>query len=201
MAPCNCGEKMSGQFIGLVKMRFIGKPDGVLMKGAPGYPYEHGKIYSVPAKYSQWKFWEFVESPPEIRAPEPKKEDSVFKDEIFLPPSEIQAASILPPNETTSSIAPTPVINLTLQVGEVTQSTPEPKATTPEESAVTQEVPHDDKPVQVKESVVMESLTDDDDDNNEMPPELIAEMRSLGEELPGEQPPQRRRGRKPRVLQ
>lgn len=233
---------MSGNYVGLVKMRFVGKPDGVLMRGAPGSPYEHGKIYSVPAKFSQWKFWEVVENPPEIKAPEAGKEDSVFKDEVFIPPMEV-----------TSSVAPTPILSSSLQVGDVTQSTPETKldmlpivvqeglednkayviapptspmeppqiipivnlekVTTPTELVVTQET-HDDKPAEVKENAVMETPKEnviiadftglgednpDDEDLDALPPDLAAEMRSLGEELPGEQVIQKRRGRKPKV--
>ena len=165
------------------------------MKGAYSN-YVHGQIYSVPADYAQWKFWVVVENPPEIKAPEASKEDSVFGDEVFIPPT-----------ENTSSIAPTPIL---------TVSTPEPEVTTKQESVVTHGATHDDKPIQDEGEVVMYSipvnlsmedkkdkmipLTEEGDEpDEEMPPELVAEMKSLGEELPGEQPLQKRRGRKKKV--
>ena len=67
-------------------MRFVGKPNGVFMKGAPG-SYEQGKIYEVPFHYSQWKFWELVEPPPELKVPDASKEDSVFSGEAIVPPT------------------------------------------------------------------------------------------------------------------
>lgn len=185
------------------------------MRGSPGN-YVHGQIYSVPADYAQWKFWEVVENPPEIKAPEASKEDSVFGDEVFIPPT-----------ENTSSVAPTPIL---------TVSTPEPEVTTKQESVVTQtevssevigvpktnpireiiihestgdkivpvlgtievEITHDDKPTQEEKNVVMEPLTDNEGGESDMPPELLEELRNMGDEILGDPLP-KRRGRKKKV--
>lgn len=72
---------------GFVKMRFVGKPEGILMKGAPGN-YEHGKIYDQPFDMSQWKFWELIEKPPEIIAPPLSDDDNVFEEPMFVPDEE-----------------------------------------------------------------------------------------------------------------
>lgn len=68
-------------------MRFVGRPEGKLMKGAPGN-YEHGKVYVVPYHYSTFKFWELIEHPPELKVPEPSDDDDVY-DGTFLPPEEL----------------------------------------------------------------------------------------------------------------
>jgi len=77
---------------GLFRMRFIGKPGGQLMKHAPGN-YEHGKIYRMPLEYSQWKFWELIDKPPEVIAPPPTSEDDVY---MFIPDEETVSAPVNP---------------------------------------------------------------------------------------------------------
>jgi len=65
-------------------MKFIGKPGGVLVKGAPGN-YEHGKIYHIPFRHSRFPYWELMEPVPEFTAPTPTAEDSVFTESYPSP--------------------------------------------------------------------------------------------------------------------
>lgn len=87
MAPCRgCRDKVDG-ITGNFKMRFIGKPGGKLMKGAPGN-YEHGKEYVVPYSWSKFNFWELLEPIPEVKIPEPTEKDSVYEGGYFPPEKE-----------------------------------------------------------------------------------------------------------------
>ena len=74
---------------GNFKMRYIGRPNGKLMKGSPGN-YIHGKIYNVPFRYSKFAFWELLEPVPELKAPDATSKDSVYEEEenIYVPPEE-----------------------------------------------------------------------------------------------------------------
>jgi len=84
MTPCvGCGKKMS-VIDGSFKMRFIGKPQGKLMKGAPG-SYEHGKTYMMSYRHSEFPYWELLEKPPKLTVPDQTVEDSVFEDSVFVP--------------------------------------------------------------------------------------------------------------------
>ena len=56
-------------------MRFIGKPEGKLMKGAPGYPYKHDEVYLVDWSYRQDAFWVPLEPVPELKVPPPTEEE------------------------------------------------------------------------------------------------------------------------------
>ena len=115
----------------VVKMRFVGKPDGVLMKHAPGN-YEHGKIYPQPFKMSQYKFWELIDRPPEIIAPPLTEEDDVFGESMFVPeettvsaPGEIK----LDPN-TPASVEP--YMSFNTGTGQLSDINPEDFTQTPE---------------------------------------------------------------------
>jgi hypothetical protein len=66
---------------GNFKMRFIGKPNGVLMKNAPGN-FIHGKTYTVPYGHSKFKFWELLEPVPELKVPE---DTDSFEEAYFVP--------------------------------------------------------------------------------------------------------------------
>lgn len=72
---------------GRYKMRFIGKPGGKLMKGAPGN-YEHGRVYMMTWGHSKFKFWELLEEAPTLKVPPMSGEDSVYSEEesVFVPP-------------------------------------------------------------------------------------------------------------------
>ena len=74
---------------GLYKMRFIGKPNGKFMKGAPGN-YVHGEIYDQPWGNGNYNYWERLEDAPVFVAPEPSEVDSVFDEEedVFNPEEE-----------------------------------------------------------------------------------------------------------------
>jgi len=72
---------------GLFSMKFIGKPNGVFMKGAPGN-YVHGQIYNQPWGNGDYPYWERMEEAPVLKAPEPSDADSVFDDTIFVPEEE-----------------------------------------------------------------------------------------------------------------
>lgn len=121
--PCGCkDDKMSKTT--RVKMKFIGrKPDGQLMKGAPGAPYEQGKIYEVPLSLSKWPWWEMQDILPSIKAPEPLPSDSVFQPVTPVAPPAPDMASSSPPEAQESS---------TSDPGELTQSTPDEKDEMPE---------------------------------------------------------------------
>ena len=95
--PCiGCKKRMS-EPKGLYWMKFVGRPDGVLMKHAPGN-FIHGEKYKVPYNHAQWKFWELLEEAPVLVAPEPSEEDSVFEEDVFIPEEE-------PAMEITSSLS------------------------------------------------------------------------------------------------
>lgn len=66
---------------GYVEMRFIGKPNGVLMKRAPGN-YVHGELYMKSIGKSRLPFWELKDKPPEVIAPPLTVEDDAY---MFIP--------------------------------------------------------------------------------------------------------------------
>lgn len=68
-----------------MKARFIGKPSGVYMKGAP-CNYTHGAVYTIPLKFAQFKYWEILDPPPVLKVPAASVEDSVFENQVFVPP-------------------------------------------------------------------------------------------------------------------
>ena len=61
-------------------MKFIGKPNGKLMKNAPGN-FIHGKKYKVPYGHSKFAFWQMLEEEPVLKIVEDDG-DSVFDDEV-----------------------------------------------------------------------------------------------------------------------
>ena len=79
---------------GNFKMRFIGRPEGKLMKNAPGN-FEHGKIYVVPYGHSKFKFWEMIDPEPKLVVPESTesfeeafyvpKDEELFEDTTYVP--------------------------------------------------------------------------------------------------------------------
>lgn len=84
-------------------MKFVGRPQGKLMKGAPGN-YVQNQIYRIPFRHSKFKFWQLVEETPELVVPEMMLEDSVyesapeevvvektpFEEPIFVPEPEVE---------------------------------------------------------------------------------------------------------------
>jgi len=69
---------------GRFNMRFIGKPDGVLMKHAPGN-YKHGQVSKQPYKMSKFPYWELIDPKPTFTAPELSDVDDVFEEAVFVP--------------------------------------------------------------------------------------------------------------------
>ena len=86
---------------GLFKMKFIGKPRGVFMRGAPGN-YVHGQIYNQPYQMSRFKFWELVEEIPVLVAPELEEDESVFEEAVFIPDEEKKV--VLVPDEEVDAV-------------------------------------------------------------------------------------------------
>ena len=79
MGCSGCGKKdMSGiDKLARFKMRFIGRPNNQLVKGAPDN-YIHGEVYDQPFRMSKFPFWELVEPVPVLKIPPAQADDSVF---------------------------------------------------------------------------------------------------------------------------
>lgn len=90
------------EITGNFKMKFIGRPEGKLMKGAPGN-YTHGETYNVPYHWSEWPYWELVGEKPTVQVPDAGEGDTIFE----TPP-------IVPEEKTPPS---TPMIGLTTEEG------------------------------------------------------------------------------------
>ena len=82
MTPCGCLKEMTER-VGWVKMRFVGKRDGKMVKGAPGN-YTNGQIYLQPFSNSNLPYWELIDKPADLTVPEPSEEDNVFEDVPFI---------------------------------------------------------------------------------------------------------------------
>lgn len=119
---------------GFSKMRFVGKPGGKLMKGAPGN-FKHGEIYVQPFHLSSFPFWELVEPKPELNIPEASKSDSVFEDAVFVPDNDAAPVEMnTPPTEVAGvNVDPNapailePYMRLNLKTGKLTAVPDEPK--------------------------------------------------------------------------
>ena len=106
---------------GKFKMKFIGRPDGKLMKNAPGN-FKHGEIYTVPYGHSKFPFWEMIDPEPKLVVPE---DSSSFEEAYFIPES--GGNSDYDPWEYTSTELEEEVVEVTVsepEVEEVTVSTP-----------------------------------------------------------------------------
>ena len=71
----------------IVRLRFIGRPEGgKLVRGAPGN-YQQGEVTSGPLVWVKLfpRVWELVDSIPELRVPDASEGDSVYEDAIFVP--------------------------------------------------------------------------------------------------------------------
>lgn len=82
----------------IVKLRFIGKPGGKLVKRAPGNKVQ-GKIYMGPATWPKSfpKIWELVEPLPELRVPEAVEGNSVFEGGVFIDEDMASGVSVVMP--------------------------------------------------------------------------------------------------------
>lgn len=68
-------------------MKFVGRPNGRLLKGAPGN-YKHGETYMQPYHMSRFAFWELLEEDPVLVVPEADDLDDVFEENVFVPDEE-----------------------------------------------------------------------------------------------------------------
>ena len=89
---------------GLFEMKFVGRPGGKLMKGAPGN-YDHGTVYRLPFRHSRRPYWQLLEPVPEFVAPRSAPEDDVFVDlKLYslddLEDDEVFMGVVLPPSVT-----------------------------------------------------------------------------------------------------
>jgi len=87
---------------GLFEMKFIGKPGGKLMKGAPGN-YEHGVVYNLPFRHSRRPYWVLLEPVPEFTVPEITEGDDIFVNldvPSEHPDGAVFMSAVLPPEET-----------------------------------------------------------------------------------------------------
>ena len=66
------------------KMRFVGyDANGELKPTAPAY--KKHEVRELPLEYAQDFWWELVDAVPDLVIPEPRYEDSVFIEEVFVP--------------------------------------------------------------------------------------------------------------------
>lgn len=71
----------------LYKMRFVGyDKDGKLKRTAPGF--KKNEVRMLPIEYALDFWWELVDAIPDLVIPEAKYEDSVFVEEVFVPPED-----------------------------------------------------------------------------------------------------------------
>lgn len=65
-------------------MKFVGKPNGKFLKGAPGN-FTHGEIYTVPYRHSKTAYWELIEEIPELTVPDIDEE---LEESYYIPEDE-----------------------------------------------------------------------------------------------------------------
>ena len=75
---------MSNDPQGSFAMKFIGKPQGVYMHGAPG-GYDQGKVYWMRFRHSRFAWWQLMEDAPVLKAPELKDIDDAFDGVGYVP--------------------------------------------------------------------------------------------------------------------
>lgn len=105
MSPCKgCRDQVEKV---MVKLRFIGKPGGRLMKGAPGN-YMQGQIVTGPADRAKYfpKIWQLAEDMPELIIPKATEVESVFDpdlpDEVDDSPSSPKEFNLLDPDRSSA---------------------------------------------------------------------------------------------------
>jgi len=88
------------------KMRFVGYDSyGELMGNAPAY--KKHEVRELPLEYAQDWWWELVDAVPDLVIPEPRYEDSVFIEEVFVPPEDAESESGEPGEEEFIDLQPT----------------------------------------------------------------------------------------------
>jgi len=80
---CIKRKEMNMGVTGNFWMRFIGKPNGVFMKGAPGN-FIHGQKYKVPYGHSKFPYWELLEEEPVLQVFDDVG-NSVYEDAVYTP--------------------------------------------------------------------------------------------------------------------
>ena len=110
---CGCKKDMS-EPQGNYNMKFVGKPNGKLLKGAPGN-YTHGVIYKQPFRMSKFPYWQLMEPVPELRVPEVGKGDSVYEDAIYVPDDEAEPLGEFTPIVPTEDINADPNTGATIE--------------------------------------------------------------------------------------
>jgi len=147
---------------GLVKMRFIGKPDGVLMKNAPGN-YEQGSVHMKSIGKAKLKFWEPLEKLPEIVAPPLTVEDDAY---MFIPeevPELTMSGSDLS-DEAISRVDPNapailePHLSFNTGTGKLSEIKPEDFTQTPEPEPVMLTTPFNVLPVEEEKELSRDEL-------------------------------------------
>ena len=176
--PCGCKGDMS-EYQGKVKAKFIGKPNGKLMKGAPGYPYIHDQVYEVSFRQTKFPFWVLLDPPPVLKVPAAQVEDSVFENDVFVP----EQLELDEPVQATSPISTT-VEGVGVMVGEkeeelVPSGQPSSESSVKPMDAPVGYVTNDG----VKEEPLKEEEVKPEDG---MPAEFLSEMRTMGDEVLGE---------------
>lgn len=144
-------------------MRFIGNPDGKLMKGAPGN-YIHGKKYHIPFKHSTRKFWKLLEKVPELKVPD---EPESFEDAYFVPEEKTATVEL---TQTTSDI----------DIDPTSEALIEPYASVnPVTGKMGEHIEHPKKPEKVEEESVEEIVTEPEKVLKELPEEIIVDPPTL----------------------
>lgn len=91
--PCaGCKQRMNDPE-GNFKMKFVGKPNGKLLKGAPGN-YIHGETYMQPYRMSRFAYWELLEKDPVLVVPDADELDDVFEATVFTPDEDDAAVEL-----------------------------------------------------------------------------------------------------------
>lgn len=157
-------------------MKFVGRPQGKLMKGAPGN-YVQNQIYRIPFRHSKFDFWELVEKTPELVVPEMVLEESVFEsvpEEVVVEESSFEEPFFIaePEVETTeekeeekAKPAESPA-TVTYRGRQLFMEDEKPKVVESPEEAVESEIPLEDIDEEVVEEVPenIDTTSVEDDD-------------------------------------
>lgn len=151
---------------GVFKMRFIGKPNGVLMRGCPSN-YVQNEIYVLPYHpYGKMPYFELLDPPPVLKVPAAQVEDSVFENSIFVPPDFGDAPPPSGPPLSESSVKPMDAPAVPVDIGGVEELLDSVKAK------------------KAKDEPLREEVVKAGDD---MPPELVYELVQMGDGVIGEE--------------
>jgi hypothetical protein len=173
------------EYQGKVKAKFIGKPNGKFMKGAPGN-YIHGQIYEVSFRQTKFPFWELLDPPPVLKVPDAQVEDSVFEGDVFVP-EQLELDEPEPINMgvmNTNTPISTQVDGTGMMIGEKEEELI-PSGQPSSESSASPTVPPAD--FVTNDGVVEKPFKDVEvKPEDDMPAEFLSEMRTMGDEVLGE---------------